>query len=110
MKKKNFNAIIFKNKLDNGFVFLKYSRNNSVRDAFNINLQDDFMQSEFVNNTFPKHKIVLSDVKQASETDISIVPKYCVDLKLNDQPLDFWEIAENQEYLEYFMQQIYKKL
>ena len=110
MKKKTFNAIVFKAHDNKGFVFLKYDKKDNNREAFRIDLDPDFMKEEQIENQFPFHKIVLSTIKQETDSEISIIPKYCIELKLNDKVLNFMEIAENQEFLEYFMHKIHKKL
>lgn len=108
MKKKKFNAIIFKDHKSNGFVYMKYD-NGIQGEAYNITLGKDFLSEEHVGGKFPNHKIVLANVRPA-DSEIAITPKFCVELGFQGRPVNFWNIAENSEYLGYFLQKITKKL
>jgi len=108
MKKNKFNAIIFKDRKSDVFVYMQYD-NGTQGEAYNIELGKEFLPEECKNGRFPDNKIVLACVRPEGK-EIAISPKFCVDLCLKGDPLSFWDIAENPEYLGYFIQEISKKL
>ena len=109
-RKTKFNAIIFRDLNTKGFVYMQYRHGKAEGEAFNLNLQPDFMQEEMVNGKFPKNKIILSDVEMEGDSEIMILPKFCVELKIEGKPVDFWHVLENPSYFSYFMNRIGFKL
>lgn len=108
MKKNKFNAIIFRDKDTDGFVYVPYERCKQG-EAYNIKLGKGFLPDERQDGVFPKNKIVLASVRTEG-SEIGIIPIFCVDIELRGMPISFWDMAENSEYLGYFIQEISKKL
>jgi len=109
-KPKKFNAIIFKAHDSESFVFVRYNKGKIEDSFYKIDLADSFMTEENVKGKFPSHKIVLSDINMTSETELTISPKYCVEVKFENKPVNFWHVVEKPDYLAYFMSKILKKI
>jgi len=101
-----FNSIIFRDQKTKGFLYMPCK---NTKEAYHVDLGEDFMKDERVKRGFPRNKIILADVKQ-EESDLVVDPVFCIELKYKNKPVNFWSILENEEYFLYFLQKITKKL
>lgn len=102
-KKLKFNAIIVRQKTGKGLVFISFQNGVLDSNCYPLTLQDDFLPEEQVKGALPKNKIILADVDFKSDTDLSICPKYSVDIKMKGRKINFWNVVDNQEYISYFL-------
>lgn len=106
MKKGSFNAIIAKDKDSDSLVFVSFDKGVIDGTYYKINLEDVWPDSigEIAANT-----MILSRVKIKDEKDMSILPKFSVQIEFKGKPMNFWHIMENPAHLQYFLSNLQKK-
>jgi len=109
MRKGSFNSIIVKDKDSDKFVFIRFENGKLDNSYYKLSLPKGFIPEEEVNHKLPVNKMILSSVKMKTETELSIIPKFSIELKIGKTSLNFWHMLYNPDYLIYLLTNLQKR-